>query len=378
MQEKDNSENGLFGDLFQMGKDPEAEEAFANELGAAMSNILDIYSALCNRIGVSGFWVEREETYYSIGIAITNGLVSILPFVPEEIRQRSAIRYAAEVEFAAQTYGEDPQDWPKEAMAGFAVDQALFITLRPSRIRKFKAEFSMEIYIAMQDWTAMVFTPLEQNVGFSAMPEMLMDWPRDPQKLTEKVSDFLASHILQPECWRTCRDRRIELFANFFSDFVSHALEMPAANDVVPKKCFTCIFWCFGDGHLACLENSPFLEQCRLINGNFLKPGSAAAFLMKFDLSVRQEGVQFSFYGPFATDPAANKPIIQIIKDLPEPLIRAVIPEAAIAAGSEFAQNEEQSPLQKAAIELGLELLEFMGATTWKQEAGSANPKTGI
>lgn len=216
IQEEDSAEN-----LFTKGKDPEAEEAFADELGESICRVLVSYSEIYNRLGVCGFWADPREDHYNTGIEITNGLASILPCVPDPVRHKSSIRCAAELEFAAQTYGDNMDEWPKEALAGFAEDKNRVFTFYLSRIRKFKAEFAMGILLSLPDWGASIHLAYEEALGPFAMGQLLPDWPRDPEKLTIQVAEYLSKWLLEPECWRACRDRRLELFVSYFGEFIA-------------------------------------------------------------------------------------------------------------------------------------------------------------
>lgn len=370
-------------DLFRMGENPDAEQAFLGELGEAMFIVLASFAYSYNRIGVFGINYAAEQDHYNIGIHITDGLVSRLPCVPEKIRRESLKRYVAEMNAIKKEHGGEIEKWPEEAFARLVKDKFFVISVWPARIGKDSATFAMGIAIVLPDWQAAIRIPIERAFGLRAgvddvdalikdetrltqMQELgfLQEWPREPEKLREKVFAYLNKWLLGPNCWETCRDRRIELYCGTFGRSLQASLMNWDMQTIAwPGKYWLCVFWCPCQQILDSLGDGKIREECASIIGTYFEPGKCAAFIMAFDLETPEKGMDATLHGPFPFDPIDDMLVSEVMKRAGEAILRESIPEADFDLNAEATDvgGDRRMALETNASTLARKVLERLG-----------------
>lgn len=236
------------------------------------------------------------------------------------------------------------------------------ISVWPSKIKKFKAEFVMAIIVVLPGMSLMIHSPLERGIDVSQFC-LLHSWSRQQEKLQEKMAEYLNQWILGPDCWETARDRRIGLFASLAAkamlDIFPTSYRVP---QILPRKYFALIVAMEGEDDLAMIKNASIRNECEKILGTIVNPGKMAAFVITYDLTTNDEGMYVALSWPIDYDPLAYEPLAQTLARIGSPLHLIHVPEDDFSALVERAENDEGKIIFDAnAQKLALELLAPLG-----------------
>lgn len=356
-----------FLQLMKGDNDPELEKQFIYNLGDTVSGILTRYALLHNRIGLGGWdYFVTEDGCYRIILKLTDALVYLLPCVPGEIADKYAESYQQRLSDTIDQHGKVIEQWPSGTMDKLGAENYLILSVIPNRIRKFKATFSLAVSLIIPEKTYLIRGFLERALGLEKAPLLLSTSSRE-EPLWDYMLEYFSNWIISPSCWKTARERRIELYSAVFERFITGETNSWAQTHLeIPYKCLISAFWSGDTEFLSDLEPSQLREECLKIAGDVYNPGKDALFIVIFDLEEHDEGMPVRGYGPFAWDPRKMLDATKAIKLIQDaiPIFEKFVPEDDFASHVEnkpCAEYENICVLDASAQKFACEFLNVLG-----------------